>query len=87
MFIKKLKLTLLMLFIVTLLGSCKSKKVFNGTSSLDCTTFESEVAQKEHKKQSKYKLLLLKDGQRVFKKNKRGKSSLFGKSRLIYSRT
>ena len=80
MFIKKLKLTLLMLSIVTALGSCKSKKVFNGTASLDCTTFESEVAQKEHKKQSKYKLLLLKDGQRVFgKKNKRGKSSLFGK--------
>ena len=80
MFIKKLKLTLLMLSIVTVLGSCKSKKVFNGTSSLDCTTFESELAQKEKKKQSKYKLLLLKDGQRVFgKKNKRGKSSLFGK--------
>jgi len=80
MFIKKQKLTLLMLSVVTGLGSCKSKKVFNGTSSLDCTTFESEVAQKEQKKQSKYKLLLLKDGQRVFgKKNKRGKSSLFGK--------
>ena len=80
MFIKKIKLTLLMLAVVTGLGSCKSKKVFNGTSSLDCTTFESEVAQKEQKNQSKYKLLLLKDGQRVFgKKNKRGKSSLFGK--------
>ena len=80
MFIKKIKLTLLMLSAVTVLGSCKSKKVFNGTSSLDCTTFESEVAQKEQKNQSKYKLLLLKDGQRVFgKKNKRGKSSLFGK--------
>ena len=80
MFIKKLKLTLLTLSAVTVLSSCKSKKVFNGTSSLDCTTFESEVVQKEHKKQSKYKLLLLKDGQRVFgKKNKRGKSSLFGK--------
>ena len=80
MFIKKLKLTILMLSVVTGLGSCKSKKVFNGTSSLDCTTFESEVAQKEQKNQSKYKLLLLKDGQRVFgKKNKRGKSSLFGK--------
>ena len=80
MFIKKIKLTLLMLSVVTGLGSCKSKKVFNGTSSLDCTTFESEVAQKEQKNQSKYKLLLLKDGQRVFgKKTKRGKSSLFGK--------
>ena len=80
MFIKKIKLTLLMLTVVTGLGSCKSKKVFNGTSSLDCTTFESEVAQKEQKNQSKYKLLLLKDGQRVFgKKTKRGKSSLFGK--------
>ena len=80
MFIKKIKLTLLMLSVVTGLGSCKSKKVFNGTSSLDCTTFESEEAQKEQKNQSKYKLLLLKDGQRVFgKKNKRGKSSLFGK--------
>ena len=80
MFIKKTKLTLLMLSVITGLASCKSKKVFNGTSSLDCTTFESEVAQKEQKNQSKYKLLLLKDGQRVFgKKNKRGKSSLFGK--------
>ena len=82
MFIKKIKLTLLILSVVIGLGSCKSKKVFNGTSSLDCTTFESEVAQKEQKKQSKYKLLLLKDGQRVFgKKTKRGKSSLFGKKR------
>lgn len=80
MFIKKTKLTFLMFSVVIGLGSCKSKKVFNGTSSLDCTTFESEVAQKEQKNQSKYKLLLLKDGQRVFgKKNKRGKSSLFGK--------
>ena len=80
MFIKKLKLTFLMLSAATVLSSCKSKKVINGTSSLDCTTFESEVAQKEQKKQSKYKLLLLKDGQRVFgKKTKRGKSSLFGK--------
>ena len=80
MFIKKLKLTFLMLSAATVLSSCKSKKVFNGTSSLDCTTFESEVAQKEQKKQSKYKLLLLKDGQRVFgKRTKRGKSSLFGK--------
>tara|TARA_B100000900_G_C20189509_1_gene557276 strand:- start:186 stop:437 length:252 start_codon:yes stop_codon:yes gene_type:complete len=80
MFIKKLKLILLALLVVTVLGSCKSKKAFNGTTSLDCTTFESEVAQKEQKKQSKYKLLLLKDGQRVFgKKHKRGKSSLFGK--------
>ena len=80
MFIKKLKLTFLMLSAATVLSSCKSKKVFNGTSSLDCTTFESEVVQKEQKKQSKYKLLLLKDGQRVFgKKTKRGKSSLFGK--------
>ena len=78
MFIKKLKLILLILSIVTVLSSCKSKKVFNGTSSLDCTTFDSQVAQKEQKKQSKYKLLLLKDGQRVFgKKNKKGKSSLF----------
>ena len=80
MFIKKLKLTFLMFSVATVLSSCKSKKVFNGTSSLDCTTFESEVAQKEQKKQSKYKLLLLKDGQRVFgKKTKSGKSSLFGK--------
>ena len=80
MFIKKLKLIFLILSIVTVLSSCKSKKVFNGTSSLDCTTFDSQVAQKEQKKQSKYKLLLLKDGQRVFgKKNKKGKSSLFGK--------
>ena len=49
MFIKKQKLTLLMLSIVVVLGSCKSKKVFNGTSSLDCTTFDSELAQKEQK--------------------------------------
>ena len=70
MFIKKLKLTFLMLSAATVLSSCKSKKVFNGTSSLDCTTFESEVAQKEQKNQSKYKLLLLKDGQRVFGKKK-----------------
>ena len=80
MVIKELKLTLLIFSVITVFISCKSKKVFNGTSSLDCTTFESEVAQKEQKNQSKYKLLLLKDGQRVFgKKNKRGKSSLFGK--------
>ena len=77
MFIKKIKLTLLMLSVVTGLGSCKSKKVFNGTSSLDCTTFESEVAQKEQKKLSKYKLLLLKDGQRVFGKKNLVKKLMF----------
>ena len=88
MFIKKQKLTLLMLSVVVVLGSCKSKKVFNGTTSLDCTTFDSEVAQKEQKKQSKYKLLLLKDGQRVFgkKKIKEEKQPFWKKSRLIYSR-
>jgi len=80
MVIKELKLTLLIFSVITVFISCKSKKVFNGTTSLNCTNFESEVAQKEQKKQSKYKLLLLKDGQRVFgKKTKRGKSSLFEK--------
>ena len=57
-----------MLSVVVVLGSCKSKKVFNGTTSLDCTTFDSEVAQKEQKNKANTKLLLLKDGQRVLEK-------------------
>ena len=71
-----------MLSVVTGLGSCKSKKVFNGTSSLDCTTFESEVAQKEQKKPKQIQTLAVKRWAKSFwKKNKRGKKQPFLKKK------
>jgi len=47
--------------------------------TLKCTTFEDKKKVKKDKKNSKYEIVVLKDGKRRGKKNrgKRGKSRLF----------
>ena len=54
------------------------KKTFNGTSTLKCADYNEEI-EVDEKKKSKWRLVLYKDGKRVGKKSKRGKSRLFKK--------
>ena len=54
------------------------KKVFNGTSKLDCADHDQTIKIDE-KKKSKWRLVLYKDGKKIGGKTKRGKSRLFKK--------
>ena len=65
--------------ILTCLSSCRSKKTFNGAEALKCTTFEDKKTVKKDKKNTKYEIVVLKDGKRMGnkRKRKRGKSRLF----------
>lgn len=54
------------------------KKTFNGTSTLKCADYD-ESLELDEKKKSKWRLVLYKDGKKVGKKSKRGKSRLFKK--------
>tara|TARA_Y100001968_G_scaffold54529_1_gene45750 strand:+ start:1158 stop:1331 length:174 start_codon:yes stop_codon:yes gene_type:complete len=56
--------------------------VFNGTAEIECPTYKDPTLEKEKQTTTKYKLILLKDGKRVFGKQKRGKSKLFKKKIL-----
>jgi hypothetical protein len=65
---------------VLILSSCRSKKTFNGTSTLKCADYDSSPSALKEKKKSKWRLILYKDGEKVFgKKSKKGKSRLFKK--------
>ena len=69
-------------FITTTAVSCRSKKTFNGVETLKCTTFEESKKQTKKKKNSKYEIVVLKDGKRISgkpKKRRKGKSRLFKK--------
>jgi len=56
------------------------KKVFNGTSTLDCPDYDgSSAAETKEKKKSKWRLVLYRDGKKVGGKSKKGKSRLFKK--------
>ena len=68
--------------LVTIMFSCSTKKVFNGTAEIECPTYKDPTLEKEKQTTTKYKLILLKDGKRVFGKQKRGKSKLFKKKIL-----
>ena len=70
---------IILLLSVFLITSCRSKKkTFNGTERLDCANYD-EYLEKQIKenKTTKWKLVLYKDGEKVGKKSKRGKSRLF----------
>jgi hypothetical protein len=68
------------LFIVIIsalfLFSCKTQNTFSGTERLDCPSHEPTILASE-KKKSKWRLILYKNGEKVWGKNKRGKSKLF----------
>jgi hypothetical protein len=61
---------------VVLLSSCRAKKTFNGTTTLPCSDYENSS---KTKKKSKWKLVLYKDGKKLGKKSKKGRSRLFKK--------
>jgi len=59
-----------------LLSSCRTKKTFNGTTTLPCSDYENSS---KTKKKSKWRLVLYKDGEKLGKKSKKGRSRLFKK--------
>jgi hypothetical protein len=61
---------------VVLFSSCRTKKTFNGTTTLPCSDYENSS---KTKKKSKWRLVLYKDGEKVGEKSKRGRSRLFRK--------
>ena len=72
--IKHITILLLSVFLVF---SCRSKKeVFNGTETLNCPTYDQKTSKK---KNSKWRLVLYKDGEAIGGKSKKGKSRLFKK--------
>jgi len=60
-----------------MLSSCRTKKTFNGTSTLECTDYNGNSSTTKSKKKSKWRLVLYKDGKKIGKKSKKGKSRLF----------
>ena len=73
----KNKHIIIILLSIFLISSCRTKKTFNGTAKLECTDFENKPKEGEEKKKTKWKLVLYKDGKKVGKKTKKGKSRLF----------
>jgi len=67
-----------MLSVLTL-SSCRTKKTFNGTSTLKCADYDGSSSALKEKKKSKWRLVLYKDGNKVGGKSKKGKSRLFKK--------
>ena len=73
----KNKHIIIILLSIFLISSCRTKKTFNGTAKLECTDFENNTKEGEEKKKTKWRLVLYKDGKKVGKKTKKGKSRLF----------
>ena len=55
-------------------SSCRSKKTFNGIETLKCTSFEEKKIDKKSKKNTKYEIVVLKDGKRIGNKKRRKKT-------------
>ena len=72
----KSKHIIILLLSVIMLGACRTKKTFNGTTTLPCSDYE---ASSKTKKKSKWRLVLYKDGEKLGKKSKKGRSRLFKK--------
>jgi len=64
---------------ILILTSCRTKKTFNGTSTLKCADYDGSTSALKEKKKSKWRLVLYKDGNKVGGKSKKGKSRLFKK--------
>lgn len=75
----KSKHIIILMLSALILSSCRTKKTFNGTSTLDCTDYDGNSSASKPKKKSKWRLVLYKDGRKVGKKSKKGKSRLFKK--------
>ena len=72
----KSKHIIILLLSFVLLSSCRTKKTFNGTTTLPCSDYENSS---KTKKKSKWRLVLYKDGEKLGKKSKKGRSRLFNK--------
>ena len=72
----KSKHIIILLLSVIILSSCRTKKTFNGTTTLPCSDYETSS---KTKKKSKWRLVLYKDGEKLGKKSKKGRSKLFKK--------
>jgi len=70
----KSKYIIILLLSVFILSSCRAKKTFNGTATLPCADYENSA---KVKKKSKWKLVLYRDGEKIGKKSKKGRSRLF----------
>ena len=75
----KSKHIIILLLSVFVISSCRTKKTFNGTSTLECTDYNENSSTTKPKKKSKWRLVLYKDGKKIGKKSKKGKSRLFKK--------
>ena len=75
----KYKNIIILLLSILTITSCRTKKTFNGTTTLDCPDHNPIKAETkdETNKKTKWKLVLYKDGERVTGSKKRGKSRLF----------
>ena len=73
----KSKHIIILLLSVLMFSSCRTKKTFNGTSTLECTDYNGNSSTTKSKKKSKWRLVLYKDGKKIGKKSKKGKSRLF----------
>ena len=72
----KSKHIIILLLSVIIFNSCRTKKTFNGTATLPCSDYEESS---KTKKKSKWRLVLYKDGKKLGKKSKKGRSRLFKK--------
>ena len=78
----KSKHIIILLLSVLIISSCRTKKkTFNGTSTLKCTDYDGSSTKTKEKKNTKWSLVLYKDGDRVGGKTKKGKSRLFKKKK------
>jgi len=78
-FLKK-KHIIIILLSVFVSSSCRTKKTFNGTTTLPCTDYSSDISDAgKEKKSTKWRLVLYKDGKKVRSNSKKGKSKLFRK--------
>ena len=73
----KIKHIIILLLSVSFFSSCGAKKkTFNGDSTLKCADYEGALSASK-KKKSKWRLVLYKDGDKVWGRSKKGKSRLF----------
>ena len=77
-FLKK-KHIIIILLSVFVLTSCRTKKTFNGTATLPCADHSGDISENKEKKNTKWRLVLYKDGKKLGGKSKKGKSRLFKK--------
>ena len=77
-FFKK-KHIIIILLSVFVFSSCRTKKTFNGTATLPCADYSSDISNGKEKKNTKWRLVLYKDGKKVGAKSKKRKSKLFRK--------